>query len=214
MATDYGCVLRLLSACLPVNDLPELVLECVADTFDQNTVPPQTLAAWERQFCTTDLSEVDRTTTKLFGKLHGVGDLPAVVWDSGTQEWWKEGKQHRDGDLPALICADGTQEWWKEGKWHRDGGLPAVIYANGTQVWWKEDKRHRDGDLPAVVLADGTQAWYKEGKRHRDGNLPAVIRRRRHHGVVVERRCSCQPPVVTAQAKTPVKCILVYCARR
>jgi hypothetical protein len=37
MAADYGCVLR----------LPELVLEHVADTFDLDTVPSQTMAVVE-----------------------------------------------------------------------------------------------------------------------------------------------------------------------
>ena len=55
------------------------------------------------------------------GKFHLGGDLPAVIWADGAQEWYKYGKHYRDGDLPAVICADGTQRLYKYWKWHRDG---------------------------------------------------------------------------------------------
>jgi hypothetical protein len=29
----------------------------------------------------------------------------------GTQEWFQNGEYDRGGDLPAIIYADGTQEW-------------------------------------------------------------------------------------------------------
>jgi hypothetical protein len=40
---------------------------------------------------------------RLFDKLHRENDLPAIIWDNGTKEWWFKGKCHRDGDLPAII---------------------------------------------------------------------------------------------------------------
>jgi hypothetical protein len=109
------------------------------------------------------------------GKLHRDGDLPAVIHKDGRQDWYKNGKRHRYGDLPAIIQANGTQKWYKEGTLHRNGDLPAYMGATGRQEWYKEGRRHRDGDLPASIKANGNQYWYKEGKPHRDGDLPAVI---------------------------------------
>lgn len=58
--------------------------------------------------------------TRLFGKLHSINDLPAVIYKNLSQEWYKDGKRHRDGDLPAIIRSDGGQEWYKYGKHHRE----------------------------------------------------------------------------------------------
>ena len=61
---------------------------------------------------------------------------PAIIYASGTQEWYKNGKRHREGDLPAVIYAHGTQEWYVNGKRHREGDLPAIIYDDDSQEWW------------------------------------------------------------------------------
>lgn len=51
--------------------------------------------------------------------------------------WYNsDGKFHRDDDLPAKIFSSGTQEWWKDGKRHRDGLLPAVIKSDGTLLYF------------------------------------------------------------------------------
>ena len=44
--------------------------------------------------------------------LHRDNDLPAIIYNNGDKEWYKNSKLHRDNDLPAIIRADGTQEWW------------------------------------------------------------------------------------------------------
>jgi len=74
------------------------------------------------------------------GKLHRVGDKPAIVYASGNKEWWKDGKIHREGDKPAFIGADGTKEWFKNDKIHREGDKPARVLANGDKEWWKNGK--------------------------------------------------------------------------
>lgn len=40
---------------------------------------------------------------------------PAVVYDDGTKEWFKNGLRHRN-DGPARIFPDGYIEWWLDGQ--------------------------------------------------------------------------------------------------
>lgn len=64
----------------------------------------------------------------------------------------KKGQFHRDDDLPAVIREDGTKEWWYKGKRHRDYedhelneadsdriGY-AIEYPNGDGEWWLKGK--------------------------------------------------------------------------
>jgi len=37
-------------------------------------------------------------------------DGPAIEWDDGSKEWFKNGKRHRD-DGPAIEWYDGEAEW-------------------------------------------------------------------------------------------------------
>ncbi len=106
--------------------------------------------------------------------LHRLGG-PAVIWENGTQEWYKNGKPHREGDRPAVVHADNTQYWYKNGKPHRGGDKPAVILPDGTRKWCTHGMLHRDGDKPAVICSNGDRFWYRHGKRHRYNDLPAVI---------------------------------------
>lgn len=117
------------------------------------------------------------------GNWHSPRDLPALIYKSGTQFWYKNGAKHRDGDLPAVIHYDGKQEWYRNGERHRDNDLPAIIFLNSNSngngnsnvaVWYKNGKRHRDGG-PALVGNSGKSEWYKNGNLHRDGG-PAITR--------------------------------------
>lgn len=90
--------------------------------------------------------------------VHGDGDVPAVFYDNGKQEWWKCGKLHRD-DHPAVI--KGTHmEWWIDGKRHRDG-QPALI-SDMKIEWWLNDKLHRE-DGPAIA-GYNVRKWYEHGR--------------------------------------------------
>ena len=102
------------------------------------------------------------------GQLHRE-DGPAVIWTSGTQEWYINNKRHRV-DGPVLIWSNGSQEWYINGLLSRENG-PAVIHANGKQVWYLNDRRHRE-DGPAIMCADGSQYWYINDLYHRDNGLP------------------------------------------
>lgn len=81
-------------------------------------------------------------STYLNGKLHSVGDLPAVECPSGTKLWYKYGKRHRDNDLPAIEWIYGSKEWYQNGKCHRDGDLPAIECENGYKAWFKYGKQY------------------------------------------------------------------------
>jgi len=70
---------------------------------------------------------------------------------------------HRDNDLPALIFPSGSKEWYQNNLLHRDNDLPALIFPNGEMRWHQNDLLHRDNDLPAVIYADGTKRWYQNG---------------------------------------------------
>ena len=124
--------------------------------------------------CNTETYKVtlDDFTTKWYNskdELHRVGG-PAIEWDDGEKNWYKEGKYHRV-DGPAIENANGSKFWYKEGKYHREDG-PAIEYDDGEKHWYKEGKLHRE-DGHASEYANGTKLWYKEDKLHRiDG--PAV----------------------------------------
>ena len=73
------------------------------------------------------------------------------------------GQLHRE-DGPAVVYATGTKEWWLNGQLHRDAG-PAVIWNDGSKEWYQNGQRHRI-DGPAVVLANGDKLWYLEGVQY------------------------------------------------
>ena len=103
------------------------------------------------------------------GDLHREG-APAVIWKSGTKEWYRNGDLHRE-DGPASIHSDGTEFWYKNGKFHRENG-PAIIEADGYRAYYVNGQLHRE-DGPAIERADGYKAYYVNGKRHREDG-PAV----------------------------------------
>jgi hypothetical protein len=44
-------------------------------------------------------------------------DGPAVIYDSGTKEWWINGKRHRT-DGPAIEYRSGFKSWYLKGRKH------------------------------------------------------------------------------------------------
>ena len=42
-------------------------------------------------------------------------DGPAIIYDNGIKEWYKDGKRHRING-PAFIGLNGTKSWWIEGE--------------------------------------------------------------------------------------------------
>ena len=74
----------------------------------------------------------------------------------------EEGRRHRE-DGPAVVWDDGTEVWYRHGQWHREDG-PAVVYSDGSEYWYRHGQRHRE-DGPAIVWPDGTEVWYLLGTR-------------------------------------------------
>src|SRR5689334_2595208 len=57
---------------------------------------------------------------------HGIYDKDDIYSKDGyAQVSYKEGKLHGEGDLPAIISTEG-KFWYKNGLRHRDGDLPAI----------------------------------------------------------------------------------------
>lgn len=85
-------------------------------------------------------------------------DGPAVVYPSGTQEWWINGKKHRT-DSPAVERHDGLKEWWLNGKLHREDG-PAIISPSGSEYWYLNGKQHRlDGPAVRYMPFNTLEYW-------------------------------------------------------
>lgn len=66
---------------------------------------------------------------KILHKANG----PAIEWDNGTREWYKDGKLHRE-DGPAIEWNYGTREWHIDGKLHRLDG-PAYHSVTGEKIY-------------------------------------------------------------------------------
>ena len=50
------------------------------------------------------------------GQPHSFDDKPAIVYDDGRKEWYRNGKKHRDNDLPAVIRGDGVEFFYRFGR--------------------------------------------------------------------------------------------------
>ena len=74
-----------------------------------------------------------------------------------TECWYDDnGQLNRDGDLPAVMYANGDQEWYLHHLRHRDGGRPAIVYTDGYLAWYVNGGKtgnNRDmGPPPNAVL--------------------------------------------------------------
>lgn len=96
------------------------------------------------------------------GELHRIGG-PAIIYDSGVKNWYRNGKLHRE-DGPAMEYPGGRACWFLDGFLHRTDG-PAIIQPGLYSRWYINDELHRD-DGPAVEYPDGTGEWWTNGKFH------------------------------------------------
>ena len=101
-------------------------------------------------------------------------ELPAILQEDGTKEYFIDGKRHRDNGLPAIERPNGYKSYYVNGKRHRDNGLPAIERPDGHKEYYVEGKRHRDNGLPAVEHVNGNKEYYLDGQRHRSDGLPAI----------------------------------------
>ena len=76
---------------------------------------------------------------------------------NGDKKWYLNGTLLHRKNGPAVIYPSGTAEWWIKGKLHRENG-PAIEYAGGTGEWRFNGKKHRlDG--PAVENRNYREWW-------------------------------------------------------
>lgn len=79
--------------------------------------------------------------------IHRSGNLPAIAWASGSQEYIYKGAHHRDGDLPSIIDEFGVV-YYKKGVKHRDNNLPATIFIkSGVAEYWEHGVHIRSGHM-------------------------------------------------------------------
>lgn len=135
-----------------------------------------------------------KTEYKLFGKLHNIDDMPAIVYPERRVSLDEmlmmrdvveeiEDDEERKAKMFDLACINGAKLWYRNDLRHRDGDLPAIAMYDMrndkyTYTWYKDGMVHREGDLPACIWSDGSQEYYKNNKVHRDGDLPAIITER------------------------------------
>jgi len=87
-----------------------------------------------------------------------------------AKSWYDEdGYLHRDDDLPAVIFEDGSQAWYQHGYYMRADNKPCKVYADGTLYWVdKEGRPHRE-DKPAIEYSDGRRRWFHHGMEYNEG---------------------------------------------
>lgn len=84
----------------------------------------------------------DKTITKSNGKLNSFRGLPAVSYDNGDKEWYKDGQLHRlDG--PAIERINGYKAWYVYGELHNIKG-PAIIHENGDKEFYIDDIKYEE----------------------------------------------------------------------
>jgi antitoxin component YwqK of YwqJK toxin-antitoxin module len=104
------------------------------------------------------------------GLRRSTGDAPAIAKDVyganfGDRYWYNSvGKLHRGGDLPAIIYSTGREEWYLDGKLSRTGN-PAITvpasYTGGSQgqSWYLDGKLHR---IAGEALFEDTALFFEE----------------------------------------------------
>jgi hypothetical protein len=103
------------------------------------------------------------------GLLHSWDGREPIYWPVAINgkytvtEWRLDGKLHRDGDLPAQIYQNGSQKWYQHGLLHRDNDQPAMIVPGGDRAWYQRGQRHRNV-YPAIIASNGYRAWYRHGE--------------------------------------------------
>lgn len=103
-----------------------------------------------------------------FGKgtyrFHRDRDKPAVIFQSGREEWYYNGLRHRENNKPAITYKDKKQyeEYWFEGKLHRTDG-PA--FETISQVIWCFHGKYHRYEGPAHWQAGKGMDWYIHGQK-------------------------------------------------
>jgi len=115
------------------------------------------------------------------GELHSFNDKPAVEWNDGDKEWYKEGKLHRT-DRPAVMFDKICESWFKKGFRHRLDG-PAIKWVHGNEDYYIEDIRYTKKEfekkvnelkMKTVKLDDRVETYNDKGELHSFNDKPAI----------------------------------------
>jgi len=87
-------------------------------------------------------------------------DGPAVIWDNGDKEWYKEGKLHRVKG-PAIKRKNYSKEWYVNGKRHRLDG-PAYIMNNGYTIWYVNGEKLSAKEVKTWIIQNNINLKTKE----------------------------------------------------
>lgn len=102
------------------------------------------------------------TSSLALGKGYHRDDGPAIIFDSGREDWYQGGELHREG-APAVVYKDGSMEsWYRHGQNHRDGGpaMVSVVEEDGmppyrAEWWYQNGLLHRECGPAIAAYRDG-----------------------------------------------------------
>jgi len=66
---------------------------------------------------------------------HSLNDKPAIEWDNGDKELYKEGKLHRDNG-PAIEDNYGYKAWYYENKYIDCNSTEEFLKIINLKVFW------------------------------------------------------------------------------
>lgn len=88
--------------------------------------------------------------------------LRKEISKSGTIRYYNKDNQYHRINGPAVIWKTGSKEWWENGNLHRIGAA-AIETHYGDRYWYQNDRLHRlDG--PAVEFSNGKKEWHIDGQ--------------------------------------------------
>lgn len=67
--------------------------------------------------------------------------MPVEIDEKHNIKYYNRSLQLHREDGPAIIYVSGTKQWWQHGELHREDG-PAVILANGYKFWYLDGIRY------------------------------------------------------------------------
>lgn len=135
-------VLELIAECLPVSDVPEMLIYNYLP--GDNCLDDATLnAIFQKPHKKKSRFGVRTYLDSGCTVLHSFDGNPAIdePLGEGVRRYYRNGKLHRENDKPAIVSCWGKQ-WYRFGKLHREK-YPAVISRHDNDyAWYLNDGCH------------------------------------------------------------------------
>jgi hypothetical protein len=111
---------------------------------------------------------------------------PAVIYEDGTREYWKNGQLNRTSGFPAVLNLKNDLQYYEAGELHNNLPWPAVVHGDGQlREWYDEGNFLFDDQNPTDIDENGNYFWETCGQDpqtkefrnllHRNNDAPAVI---------------------------------------